>query len=127
MIAGPPPTPLRVEYATPRAPVIRRAVAPGTPLTPHLSSALAALSRAPRMDSLFGESPWGRVPRHRQGRQPGQERRGQCNCRNSRCLKLYCECFASGQYCLGCNCQSCHNNPENNDKRLKAIDVTLER
>jgi hypothetical protein len=25
-----------------------------------------------------------------------------CNCKNSRCLKLYCECFASGRYCDGC-------------------------
>ena len=24
-------------------------------------------------------------------------RRKQCNCRNSKCLKLYCECFAAGQ------------------------------
>ena len=24
-----------------------------------------------------------------------------CNCKNSRCLKLYCECFASGRYCDG--------------------------
>ena len=54
-------------------------------------------------------------------------KRKQCNCRNSRCLKLYCECFASGQYCFACNCQGCHNNPENDDKRRKAIDSTLER
>jgi len=47
--------------------------------------------------------------------------------RNSRCLKLYCECFASGQYCFACNCQGCHNNPENDDKRKRAIDSTLER
>ena len=50
-----------------------------------------------------------------------------CNCRNSRCLKLYCECFASGQYCFACNCQGCHNNPENDEKRKKAIAQTLER
>ena len=50
-----------------------------------------------------------------------------CNCRNSRCLKLYCECFASGQYCFACNCQGCYNNPENNDKRMLAIQATLER
>lgn len=50
-----------------------------------------------------------------------------CNCRNSRCLKLYCECFASGVYCFGCNCQGCHNNPENDDKRKRAIEQTLER
>jgi hypothetical protein len=76
---------------------------------------------------MLAPSPWGRVPQHRQGRHQAVEKRSQCNCRNSRCLKLYCECFASGQYCLGCNCQGCHNNPENNDKRLKAIDITLER
>eukprot|EP00966_Prymnesium_polylepis_P296506 6850012-Prymnesium_polylepis.1 len=32
--------------------------------------------------------------------EPKAEKRKQCNCRNSRCLKLYCECFASGQYCF---------------------------
>ena len=55
------------------------------------------------------------------------EKRKSCNCRNSRCLKLYCECFASGVYCFACNCQGCHNNPENDDKRKKAIAQTLER
>jgi hypothetical protein len=50
-----------------------------------------------------------------------------CNCKNSRCLKLYCECFAQGVYCLGCNCHGCHNNPENNQKRKRAIESTLER
>lgn len=32
-----------------------------------------------------------------------------CNCRNSKCLKLYCECFASGDYCHNCNCSGCFN------------------
>ncbi|GJM93059.1 hypothetical protein PR202_ga09581 [Eleusine coracana subsp. coracana] len=50
-----------------------------------------------------------------------------CNCRNSRCLKLYCECFASGAYCDGCNCTNCFNNPENDVARREAIDATLER
>lgn len=50
-----------------------------------------------------------------------------CNCRNSRCLKLYCECFASGQYCSSCNCQNCANNPDNDEARKKAIAQTLER
>jgi len=76
---------------------------------------------------MLAPSPWGAVAPHRQNRQAATEKCSQCNCRNSRCLKLYCECFASGQYCLGCNCQGCHNNPENNDKRLRAIDVALER
>ena len=32
-----------------------------------------------------------------------------CNCMKSKCLKLYCECFAAGRYCEGCNCKDCHN------------------
>ncbi|KAJ8528284.1 hypothetical protein K7X08_021976 [Anisodus acutangulus] len=51
----------------------------------------------------------------------------QCNCKHSRCLKLYCECFASGIYCDGCNCNNCHNNVENEPARREAVDATLER
>ncbi|XP_048595357.1 protein tesmin/TSO1-like CXC 7 [Brassica napus] len=50
-----------------------------------------------------------------------------CNCKNSKCLKLYCECFASGSYCNGCNCLNCHNNLENESARQEAINGTLER
>jgi len=50
-----------------------------------------------------------------------------CNCRNSRCLKLYCECFASGLYCERCNCSKCCNNSENSAARQEAIDATLDR
>eukprot|EP01018_Ginkgo_biloba_P005205 Gb_27369 [translate_table: standard] len=51
----------------------------------------------------------------------------QCNCKNSRCLKLYCECFASGIYCDGCNCVNCSNNIENEAVRREAVDAILER
>ncbi|KAF5739529.1 protein tesmin/TSO1-like CXC 3 [Tripterygium wilfordii] len=35
-----------------------------------------------------------------------------CNCKRSKCLKLYCECFAAGLYCVEpCSCQDCFNNP----------------
>ncbi|XP_027190158.1 protein tesmin/TSO1-like CXC 5 [Cicer arietinum] len=51
----------------------------------------------------------------------------QCNCKNSRCLKLYCECFASGIYCDGCNCLNCHNNVDNEAARQEAVGITLER
>ncbi|KAL2942568.1 CRC domain-containing protein TSO1, partial [Bienertia sinuspersici] len=35
-----------------------------------------------------------------------------CNCKRSKCLKLYCECFAAGLYCVEtCNCQDCFNKP----------------
>ncbi|XP_050125295.1 protein tesmin/TSO1-like CXC 5 isoform X2 [Malus sylvestris] len=43
-------------------------------------------------------------------------------------LKLvYCECFASGIYCDGCNCVNCCNNVENEGARNDAIEATLER
>nr|GMC49023.1 protein tesmin/TSO1-like CXC 5 [Ipomoea batatas] len=51
----------------------------------------------------------------------------QCNCKNSRCLKLYCECFASGIFCDGCNCQNCQNNIEHEVNRKIALSAILER
>ena len=36
-----------------------------------------------------------------------------CFCKKSRCLKLYCECFAAGELCDGCWCQGCLNNSDN--------------
>ncbi|KAH7301993.1 hypothetical protein KP509_23G051600 [Ceratopteris richardii] len=71
--------------------------------------------RAPRMRSTF-ESKDGTPKKCKQ-----------CNCKNSRCLKLYCECFASGTYCDGCNCVNCYNNVENEAFRKEAVEATLER
>ena len=51
----------------------------------------------------------------------------QCNCKNSRCLKLYCECFASRTYCDGCNYVNCCNNVENDAVKQEAVEATLER
>ncbi|KAI3939517.1 hypothetical protein MKW92_002704, partial [Papaver armeniacum] len=39
----------------------------------------------------------------------------------------YCECFASGVYCDGCNCTNCFNNVENETSRQEAVEATLER
>jgi hypothetical protein len=38
-----------------------------------------------------------------------------CNCKRSRCLKLYCECFAAGAVCDGCSCQNCQNTLDHAD------------
>ncbi|KAK3027065.1 hypothetical protein RJ639_040897 [Escallonia herrerae] len=42
-------------------------------------------------------------------------------------LARYCECFASGNYCDGCNCADCKNTEENEVERKAAIASYLER
>ncbi|CAI5447067.1 unnamed protein product [Caenorhabditis angaria] len=56
---------------------------------------------------------------------PGQ--RKPCNCNKSQCLKLYCDCFANGEFCRDCNCKDCHNNVTFDSVRTKAIRQSLER
>uniref|UniRef100_A0A7N1A7I6 CRC domain-containing protein n=1 Tax=Kalanchoe fedtschenkoi TaxID=63787 RepID=A0A7N1A7I6_KALFE len=51
----------------------------------------------------------------------------QCNCKNSKCLKLYCECFAAGVHCDGCNCTNCYNNIEHESVRQEAVTAALDR
>ncbi|XP_073030539.1 uncharacterized protein [Primulina eburnea] len=39
-----------------------------------------------------------------------KKRRMSCQCKNSKCLQLYCECFAARSYCTeACSCQGCFN------------------
>lgn len=52
---------------------------------------------------------------------PNRDRRIKCNCKNSRCLKLYCECFRGGLLCCHeCKCTNCLN-MDNNDTRKAAF------
>ncbi|GMI97736.1 hypothetical protein like AT4G29000 [Hibiscus trionum] len=90
------------------------AAAQPTPLTTALSMVLKPESPKvkPRASELKDGTP---------------KKQKQCNCKHSRCLKLYCECFASGIYCDGCNCVNCYNNAENETARRDAIEATLER
>ncbi|XP_029371695.1 protein lin-54 homolog isoform X2 [Echeneis naucrates] len=50
-----------------------------------------------------------------------------CNCTKSQCLKLYCDCFANGEFCNNCNCNNCFNNLEHETERQKAIKTCLDR
>ncbi|PPS07210.1 hypothetical protein GOBAR_AA13437 [Gossypium barbadense] len=57
-------------------------------------------------------SPVGRV-RNRETFPDETEACEHCNRRRSRCLKLYCECFAAGIYCEDCcACENCLNKPD---------------
>ncbi|XP_027361304.1 protein tesmin/TSO1-like CXC 2 [Abrus precatorius] len=54
--------------------------------------------------------------------EPAGETEGckRCNCKKSKCLKLYCECFAAGVYCIEpCSCQECFNKPIHEDTVLQ--------
>ncbi|XP_052743301.1 protein lin-54 homolog isoform X2 [Bicyclus anynana] len=70
----------------------------------------ASLSETDVMSSDFGLRP-----------------RKACNCTKSQCLKLYCDCFANGEFCNQCNCVNCHNNLENEELRQRAIRGCLDR
>ena len=50
-----------------------------------------------------------------------------CNCKRSNCLKLYCDCFASGEYCSNCNCICCFNNNKYDAQRKEAIRSVLDK
>lgn len=34
-----------------------------------------------------------------------------CTCTKTNCQKKYCNCFAKGLYCIGCECKDCENHP----------------
>ncbi|KAH8348377.1 hypothetical protein KR084_006847, partial [Drosophila pseudotakahashii] len=54
-------------------------------------------------------------------------RRKHCNCSKSQCLKLYCDCFANGEFCQDCTCKDCFNNLDYEVERERAIRSCLDR
>lgn len=51
-----------------------------------------------------------------------------CNCSNTGCLKLYCECFKNNRHCNGhCRCMGCSNCPKHEARRLEAMQAILIR
>ena len=50
-----------------------------------------------------------------------------CTCKNSNCLKFYCECFANGKFCDNCLCINCRNTQENKELRLEKYKVIISR
>ena len=52
-----------------------------------------------------------------------------CTCKNSNCLKFYCECFANGKYCdnNNCICLNCKNTQENEKLRIEKYKEIISR
>ena len=50
-----------------------------------------------------------------------------CNCKNSFCLKFYCDCFANGKYCENCFCCNCKNKKEYENLRQDKYKNILSR
>ncbi|KAL5470868.1 hypothetical protein EMCRGX_G028912 [Ephydatia muelleri] len=100
-----------------------------TPLRP--ATPLSQATAMDTSDTSFAEDMSPSVPpphsRSRSGVTTSKPRKP-CNCRNSQCLKLYCDCFANGEFCgEGCHCCNCKNNVEHTEDRAKAVKTCLER
>lgn len=50
-----------------------------------------------------------------------------CNCKKSKCLKLYCDCFRAQQYCFGCHCSQCNNVKQHESERRAAVAQIMDR
>lgn len=77
-----------------------------TPSVQHLSSQRAGTHAAPVAEGV---------------RQPSTANQGKCNCKKSKCLQRYCECFQNGLFCgESCMCKECCNNEQNAERVKKA-------
>lgn len=77
----------------------------------------------------FNASPVRNFNNHPRSVTPSAEGKSQvkCNCKKSKCLKLYCDCFRVSKYCEDCNCVDCNNCVEREHDRLIAVNNILER
>lgn len=52
-----------------------------------------------------------------------------CNCKNSLCIKRYCECFTRMKFCnsLVCSCKNCYNTKNHLKERNEAIQMYMQK
>ena len=45
-----------------------------------------------------------------------------CNCKKTKCVRLYCDCFSKNRICGEmCNCEGCDNRDEDSEERARII------
>ena len=77
----------------------------------HFSSSVLAKPTPAPMSPLFGEILRKPIAKRKRRRQKT------CNCKNSGCLKLYCECFKDGGMCGShCKCKACKNKTDSEER-----------
>ena len=87
-----------------------------TPLPGHRKGALSPVTPGHTGATPKGAAAPGPAAKpKKKGRKGKPDSAGKCNCKRSKCLKLYCECFAAGRFCNGCTCQNCENNEEHKE------------
>ncbi|KAM8743041.1 protein lin-54 homolog isoform 1-T2 [Acanthopagrus schlegelii] len=104
------------------------AVVPAQYVTQLQQPPFVTLSSSPSFPASTGVQTQARLPLNGVSAAEATSRpRKPCNCTKSQCLKLYCDCFANGEFCNNCNCNNCFNNLEHETERLKAIKTCLDR
>lgn len=69
-----------------------------------------------------------RVKKRPKSKSQNKKELHKCKCTKSKCLRLYCECFAKGLICgVDCDCKDCHNNEEHKEFRDLVVEETLEK
>lgn len=69
-----------------------------------------SVKKRPSEDAMKTESSQSPRKKRKKSDSEGCKR---CSCKRSKCLKLYCDCFAAGVFCSdACACQECYNKPE---------------
>ncbi|KAF6213434.1 hypothetical protein GE061_011153 [Apolygus lucorum] len=123
--AATPPTP-PVTQSSPQVATLSPEGFSGTPTSgtspTHVNASMGAIPQPkmePKQEQWSGDESYFEAN--------GIRPRKPCNCTKSMCLKLYCDCFANGEFCFQCNCTFCYNNLEHEEERQRAIKSCLER